>query len=198
MVSPLSCASSILLVNNIDCGLCLSLQVDDSDDDWREKRRREEQAWTQIFSRLVVQWAQWFSKLLLLNGGCIFLCLIYDCILHTVLCDICQSNSFSVTLEYQFWVQQAHWNETIGLLQKCQFCFLNNSKNTPEYMLPSLSIKAGVGLVKCAANVVVGSGAWVGSTLSRVLLRRQPNGTEKVNTYLSPIQVSLFRISEYD
>jgi hypothetical protein len=65
-------------------------------------------------------------------------------------------------------------------------------------MLPSLSIKAGVGLVKCAANVVVGSGAWVGSTLSRVLLRRQPNGTEKVNTYLSPIQVSLFRISEYD
>ena len=64
----LSCASSILLVNNIDCGLCLPLQVDDSDDDWREKRRREEQAWTQIFSRLVVQWAQWFSKLLLLGG----------------------------------------------------------------------------------------------------------------------------------
>lgn len=93
MVSALSCASSILLVNNIDCGLCLSLQVDDSDDDWREKRRREEQAWTQIFSRLVVQWAQWFSKLLLL---CIFLCLINDCILHTVLCVTVSHSHFVI------------------------------------------------------------------------------------------------------
>lgn len=136
MVSPLSCASSILLVNNIDCGLCLSLQVDDSDDDWREKRRREEQAWTQIFSRLVVQWAQWFSKLLLLNGGCIFLCLIYDCILHTVLCDICQSNSFSDTLEYQFWVQQVfryflskHFGmKQLGFYKNVSFAFLTTRK----------------------------------------------------------------------
>lgn len=86
---------------------------------------------------------------------------------------------------------------SIGLFQKFQLHFFNDSENTPEYMLPSFSTKAGVGLVKCAANVVVGSGAWVGNTLSRVLLRRQPNGTEKVNTYLSPIQVSLFSISEY-
>lgn len=44
-----------------------------------------------------------------LDGGYIFLCLIYDCTLHTVLCDICQSNSFSDTLEIQFWMQQVFW-----------------------------------------------------------------------------------------
>jgi hypothetical protein len=49
----------------------------------------------------------------------------------------------------------------------------------------------GVGLVKCAANAVVGGGVWVGSTLFRLLLRRQSNGTEAVKEiYLSPIQVS--------
>lgn len=36
--------------------------VDDSDDDWKEKKRREEQAWTQNFSRLITLWAQWFSR----------------------------------------------------------------------------------------------------------------------------------------
>ncbi|KAH9547883.1 hypothetical protein CY35_11G059400 [Sphagnum magellanicum] len=73
--------------------------VDDSDDDWKEKKRREEQAWTQNFSRLITLWAQWFT------------------------------------------------------------------------------------------NAVVGGGAWVGSTLFRLLLRRQSNGTEAVKEiYLSPIQ----------
>lgn len=56
---------------------------------------------------------------------------------------------------------------------------------------PSLVTKAGVGLVTFAANAVVGGGAWVGNTIFRVLLRRQPNGSEKVAISLSPIQVSL-------
>jgi hypothetical protein len=74
------------------------MQVDDdSDDDWREKKSREEQAWTQNLSRLIALWAQWF---------------------------------------------------------------------------------------------IVGGGAWVGSTLFQLLLRRQANDSQTVEEiYLSPIQV---------
>jgi hypothetical protein len=45
-------------------------------------------------------------------------------------------------------------------------------------------------LVTCAANAVVGGGAWVGSTLFQLLLRRQANDSQTVEEiYLSPIQV---------
>lgn len=55
------------------CLVHLFIQVDDSDDDLRDKRR-EEQAWTQIFSRLIVQWAQWFSKFSLLDFSLYHIC----------------------------------------------------------------------------------------------------------------------------
>jgi hypothetical protein len=38
------------------------------EDDWREKRRNEELAWTNIFSRLIAQWAQWFATVVLGSG----------------------------------------------------------------------------------------------------------------------------------
>ncbi|KAH9549891.1 hypothetical protein CY35_10G042500 [Sphagnum magellanicum] len=42
---------------------------DDSDDDWREKKSREEQAWTQNLSRLIALWAQWFTNAVVGGGA---------------------------------------------------------------------------------------------------------------------------------
>lgn len=43
--------------------LLLLPQLDYDEYDWNDKRRKEEHVWTQIFSRLLVQWAQLFSEL---------------------------------------------------------------------------------------------------------------------------------------
>ncbi|CAK9194435.1 unnamed protein product [Sphagnum jensenii] len=42
---------------------------DDSDHDWREKKSREEQAWTQNLSRLIALWAQWFTNAVVGGGA---------------------------------------------------------------------------------------------------------------------------------
>ncbi|KAH9295003.1 hypothetical protein KI387_038591, partial [Taxus chinensis] len=37
----------------------------DDEDDWDERRRNEELVWTNIFSRLIAQWVQWFANIVL-------------------------------------------------------------------------------------------------------------------------------------
>ncbi|KAJ7518967.1 hypothetical protein O6H91_20G017200 [Diphasiastrum complanatum] len=51
---------------------------DDFEDLWKDKRRKEEQAWGHIFSRLIAQWAQWFSNAFSGSGAWV------GCILHRV------------------------------------------------------------------------------------------------------------------
>ncbi|XP_024385248.1 uncharacterized protein [Physcomitrium patens] len=41
---------------------------DDDDRDWRDKKRREDQVWTHNVSKLLAQWAQWFSIVVLAGG----------------------------------------------------------------------------------------------------------------------------------
>jgi hypothetical protein len=41
---------------------------DDDDDDDRERRKREELVWTHNLSKLLAQWAQWFSTVVLAGG----------------------------------------------------------------------------------------------------------------------------------
>ncbi|XP_002971167.2 ELMO domain-containing protein A [Selaginella moellendorffii] len=38
-------------------------------EDWKEKKRREEHEWSQIFTRLLAQWSQWLSIVLLGSGS---------------------------------------------------------------------------------------------------------------------------------
>lgn len=44
------------------------LYDDDDVDDWIEKKRNEEVVWTNIFSRLIAQWVQWFANVVLGSG----------------------------------------------------------------------------------------------------------------------------------
>eukprot|EP00246_Nothoceros_aenigmaticus_P018725 TRINITY_DN993_c0_g1_i5.p1 TRINITY_DN993_c0_g1~~TRINITY_DN993_c0_g1_i5.p1 ORF type:complete len:259 (+),score=42.43 TRINITY_DN993_c0_g1_i5:431-1207(+) len=46
-----------------------SSSLDFDEYDWKEKKRKEEQAWTQIFSRLLVQWAQLFTHVVMGSGA---------------------------------------------------------------------------------------------------------------------------------
>ncbi len=142
------------------------MQVDDdSDDDRREKKSREEQAWTQNLSRLIALWAQWFSKPFFFSP--------LNPIRNSASCKL-------LVLLYP---------------QVCASLGLSNSSHLLHYwsslLLLGCILRLVYKLVTCAANAVVGGGAWVGSTLFQLLLlRRQANDSQTVeDIYLSPIQV---------
>uniref|UniRef100_A0A0C9RIJ5 TSA: Wollemia nobilis Ref_Wollemi_Transcript_16023_1409 transcribed RNA sequence n=1 Tax=Wollemia nobilis TaxID=56998 RepID=A0A0C9RIJ5_9CONI len=40
----------------------------DNEDDWTERRNNEELVWTNIFSRVIAQWVQWFTNVVLGSG----------------------------------------------------------------------------------------------------------------------------------
>lgn len=46
-----------------------SSSLDYDEYDWNDKRRKEEHVWTQIFSRLLVQWAQLFTHIVVGSGA---------------------------------------------------------------------------------------------------------------------------------
>lgn len=79
--------------------------------------------------------------------------------------------------------------------QVCVSLGLSNSSHLLHYwsspLLLGCILRLVYKLVTCAANAVVGGGAWVGSTLFQLLLlRRQANDSQTVEEiYLSPIQV---------